>query len=846
MLKQYRTIGYKVGALSSASLLSLAAGAALAQESSQPAPQDDAVQIDEVVVTGVRGQPRTAIESPTPIDVFTAEQLSQGAQTGVFESVRYLVPSFNLPTRAGGGSSTVIATGSLRGLNPDQTLVLVNGKRRHRTALINSVSTLYNGSAGVDLNMIPSGAISRVEVLRDGAAAQYGSDAVAGVINIMLNDSAEGGQISVSHGRNFDRGDGRYLTVDANLGVALGEGGFANLSYSYMDRGSSNRAVPIDRSVRLYPLLPGGGLDPREETIDRLVTKNYGAMPQESHVFGLNAAYDVNENLELYGFGTYGKRVSELNWTFRPPTHETSLPELAPDGHRAQTIINDDDYEIVGGARGLTGGWDWDLSSSFGSNTADWENNSFNASIGPGSQRHFYIGQLRSTEWVNALDVTRPFDLGDGGELQASFGLQHRHETYRIRQGEEASWIQGSYVRPPGQTAAGRTLPSGAQSTPGFRPEDEADISRNNYSAYAELGWTPTERLYLSGAVRYEEFDDAAGDTTIYKVSGRYEVNDWFAVRASANTGFRAPSLAQQVYSATTSQSRDINGDGVAEVLRLKNLQVSSPEAIALGAKPLTPEMSENFSLGFTMTPLAGLNFTFDAYQIDVDDRVAVTTTFSPVDTRLSADGVTTIGQQIQNILVSNGLSPEISGQYYINAISTRTRGLDVVATYRFSTDNAGDFDLSLAYNYNETEITGIIDNPPELASLGDIVIFDRARQASLTDALPKSKISLNGNWSIGRFSANLRATRFDGFTTRHATNPGLDREIDPAWIADIQVNYDLTESVRLTAGANNIFNTYPTQIQEPSADLGSGMYNGLAPFGFTGGSWFVRAAYKF
>lgn len=828
----------KLFALGSVSSLTLMAGAAMAQDQS-------AAEVGDVVVTGIRGgAPRTAIESPTPIDVFNAEQLSQGAQTGVFESIRYLVPSFNLPTRAGGGSATVIATGSLRGLNPDQTLVLVNGKRRHRTALINSVSTLYNGSVGVDLNMLPSSAISRVEVLRDGAAAQYGSDAVAGVINVILNKSAEGGQISVSHGQNFDRQDGKFVNVDADIGFALGENGFANLSYSYMDRGASNRAVPIADSVRLYPLV-NGQPDPREKTIDRLVTTNYGQMPQESNVFGLNAEYRLNPDVELYGFGTYGKRVSDLNWTFRPATDVLALPEIAPDGFRAQTVIKDEDYELVGGARGTLRGWNWDLSTSYGTNISDWENNSFNASLGPSSPRHFYIGQLRSAEWVNALDVTRGFELDNAGDLQVSFGLQHRRENYQIKQGDEASWIQGTYVRPVGQPGAGQILAPGSQSTPGFRPEDEADVSRNNYSVYGELGWNPNERLYLGAAVRYENFDDSAGDTTIYKLSGRYEFNDWFAVRASYNTGFRAPSLAQQAYSATTSQLRDVVGNGILVPLLLKNLQVNSPEAIALGAKPLTPELSKNLSAGFTLTPWRNFALTLDAYQIDVDDRIAVTSTFSPLDTRLSADGVTTIGKQIQNILVANGLSPEISGQYYTNAIDTRTRGVDLVVTYKLPTDSYGLFDFSLGYNHNKTEITGIVANPPELAALGNIELFDRSKRAALTESLPKSKVSANANWSLGRVSANLRATRFDSFVTRNATNPAQDRNIDAEWIVDAQVNYDLNEQVRLSTGVNNLFNKYPTQVDAPSAALGTNQYSGLAPFGFTGGSWFVRVAYK-
>ncbi|OYW85022.1 MAG: hypothetical protein B7Z22_09395, partial [Hyphomonas sp. 32-62-5] len=497
-----------------------------------------------------------------PIDVFSADDIQQGSPTGVFESLRYLVPSFNLPTRAGGGTATVIATGGLRGLNPDHTLVLVNGKRRHKTALINSVSSLYNGAAGVDLNMIPSSAIARIEVLRDGAAAQYGSDAIAGVINIILKDDPGGGEASVSFGENFDRSDGEFLTGSVNQGYAIGDSGFAHVSYSYMDRNSSNRAVPIADTVNLYPLLPGGVRDPREATIDRLVTKNYGAFPQTSHTFGLNLGYETN-GLELYGFGTYGSRTSVLDWSYRAPNNIASLPEVYPNGFRPRLTIYEDDFEVAGGVRGNYDGWDWDLSSNYGTDITDWENdNGLNASLGPTSPTHFEVGRLISSEWVNSFDATRPYDLGGSGELQVSFGLQHRLEKYEIEEGEEASWAAGTYVRPVGQQFAGQVQTPGSQATPGFRPDDAGSVDRTNLSAYGELGWSATEKLFVSGPLRFESIDDDAGEELIYKLNGRYEFTDWLATRASYNTGFRAPTLAQQAYSSTTSQFRDLNGDG--------------------------------------------------------------------------------------------------------------------------------------------------------------------------------------------------------------------------------------------------------------------------------------------
>lgn len=801
---------------------------------------------DIVVVTGTRGAPRSIIESPTPIDVFTSEDLETGSQTGVFESLRYLVPSFNLPTRAGGGTATVIATGGLRGLNPDHTLVLVNGKRRHKTALINSVSSLYNGAAGVDLNMIPASAIARIEVLRDGAAAQYGSDAIAGVINIILKDDASGGEASVSYGENFDRGDAEYLTASVNQGIALGDSGFAHLSYSYMDRDRSNRAVPIASTVNLFPLLPGGVRDPREASIDRLVTKNYGNNPQRSDIFGANLGYELGNGVELYAFGTYGSRRSTLDWSYRNPSNVASLPEIYPFGFRPTLTIIEDDFEAAFGARGEIDGWDWDLSTNYGSDITDWENtNGLNPSLGPASPTFFEVGRLISSEWVNSLDVTKPFALEGAGELQVSFGFQHRLENYKVEQGDAASWAAGTYVRPAGQVGAGQLQAPGAQATPGFRPDDEADADRTNLNTYVELGWTPNDKLFLGAAVRYEDFDDAAGDTVIYKVNGRYEVLDWLAFRASFNTGFRAPTLAQQSYSSTTSQFRDLDGDGVAEVVLLKNLPVNSPAAIALGSTPLVPETSENLSVGFTLTPFDNFTLTVDAYQIAIDDRIAVTSTFSPLDTRASATPGVTVGQAIQSILVSNGLSPEVSGQYYTNAIDTETKGIDVVATYRLDTDSFGDFDFNLGFNKNETEITGIIDNPPELAALGPIVIFDRGKQGSITVSIPDSKVTLGTGWKMGDFAVDLRGTRFGEYRSVNATNPASDYDVDPEWIADLEISYQVTDAFKIYAGANNIFNTYPQQINPPGANDGSNMYNTLAPFGFTGGSWFVRGNYK-
>lgn len=834
--------------------LNSAAGAEQLSGASQPA-QDEGVPVnmasqaassqDRLIITGVRGRPRSVTDSPTPIDVFTAEDLELASRTNLYEAVRFLVPSYNVPTRAGGGTSTIIATGGLRGLNPDQVLVLVNGQRRHKTSLINSVSALYNGSAGVDLNMIPAGSIGRVEILRDGAAAQYGSDAIAGVINIILNEADSGGSASVTGGRNFNRGDGEYVNLSLNQGFRLGEAGFANLSYDYRVRERSNRAVPIPDSVNLYRLLPGGVRDPREDTIDRLITLNFGGFPQITHTFGGNFGYNLDNGLELFSFITYGNRVSHLDWTFRRPFQIESLPEVYPDGFRPRTSIYEDDFEIAAGISGATaGGWDWVASVNYGFNDTGWESTrGLNVSLGPTSPTEFKLGGLRSSEANAQLDVTRAYALEAGGELQVSFGTQFRRERYEIKEGEEASWIAGTYVRPPGQAFAGQLLTPGAQASPGFQPDDAGVGERHNWNVYGELGWSPTERFFVGGALRYENFDDAAGDTVIYKVASRYELFDGLAVRGSYNTGFRAPGLAQQTYASTTSQFRDVTGDGNTELLLLKTLPVDSPAAIALGARPLVPEESRNFSFGFTFTQVENFTLTVDAYQIEIDNRIAISSLFSPLATQPTATPGVNRGQAVQAILVANGLPPEISGQYYTNAIDTRTQGVDVVASYNFSTD-FGDFRTTLGYNWNDTEITGIRDNPPELASLGDFDQFDRNRQSSLTTSIPDSKLTTGVNWSLGRYSASVRATRFGDFTVQNATNPANDQFQPGRWVYDFELAVELTEQFSLMAGANNATNVYPERTGPPNA-FGQGFYNGLAPFGFTGGSWYVRGAYN-
>jgi iron complex outermembrane receptor protein len=811
------------------SLLTTTAKAAKPTGEAEPAPALDNSALSEVVVTGVRGRPRTIVNSPTPIDVLTGSDLEASGHTGLYQALETLVPSFNLPFRAGGGTATVIATGGLRGLNPDQTLILVNGKRRHKTSLINAVSSLYIGSVPVDLDLIPESSIERVEVLRDGAAAQYGSDAIAGVVNIILKNS-DGGSISATTGQNFDRGDGQFANTEGSYGAKLGANGHLDLFFNTKSQADSNRALPVAPSVVLYPPI-NNQTNPENLTADRLITKNYGVLPSETLNLGFNGYDDLNSDTQFYSNGTYSYRESYLPYTVRTADSNTALPQVYPDGFRPDLAIYENDMQVTFGVTGKLADWSWDLSTTYGLNHAREDlTQSINASLGPTSPTAFYVGTLDSSEWDNSLDITRDFKLGDTSDVQVSFGLQHRLETYGIEAGDPASYAAGTYVIPAGQPFAGQRPATGAQAVPGIQPADASYHTRDNYAGYAEFGYTPVKKLFLDAAVRYEDYSDASGSAVVGKFDGRYEVTDWLTFRGAISNGFRAPALAQEYYSSTSSQFQLVNN--ALQLLLIKTLPVDSAQAKALGAQPLRPETSRNYSAGFALTPLHNLSITVDAYKIDVDKRIALTSTLT--------------GTAVSNILVANGLSGALSAQYFTNAINTETQGIDLVASYKLNLQKYGAFRWSLGANYNETTITHVNANPPQLAALGpSYVLFDAASRGYLTAALPKTKVAIDTNYTVGKWELVYRETRYGGYEIIQDT-ASSDRSFGPKWITDLEIDYHFTKSLTGALGSNNIGNVYPSANGIYNAAIGSGQYPGTSPFGFTGGFYYARVKYTF
>lgn len=798
-----------------------------------------------IVVTGVRGHPRTVADSPVPIDVINAKELTATGRTGLKEILGNIIPSLEMPALGGGGTSASVKPISIRGLSGDYVLVLVNGKRRHTTSLINNLSRISGGSTPVDLDLIPTNAIGHIEVLRDGAAAQYGSDAISGVINIILDDAPRGGEFSISGGQQYSRGAPLYQ-ADLSYGVAIGpNGGFirAAVEAKYHDRANSS-AQPVPR---IYPLV-NGQPDPREATANHLIGGGYGRSNRDEIVnSSYNAELPLSNGVKLYSFSTFSYRdIKDARGADYPsPTGyggatntlgSSSLPQIYPNGFQAYRRIREKDFQATFGAKGELADWNWDLSTSYGQDHVKLgAENTLNPSLGPTSPTSFYMGTQIQQLWVNNLDLTRDFAIGLAKPLTVSTGFEHRWEKFQSKAGEPDSYINGGYQIPAdgtpfGNAYAGKFPSPGLVSFTGTSPADAASLSRNNYAGYIDLSTDITERWYIGAAGRFEHYDDTAGNTASWKVSTRYDLGHGFAIRGGANSGFRAPSLAQTGFS-TTQNTITIVGNTPTSITS-KFLPVDSAAAIALGARPLKPEKSLNYTAGLTYEH-GNLQLTVDAYQIRVNDRIIKTEFLGT-----AANG----GSAITAILLANGITGVNSAQFFVNGVDTRTRGIDAVADYALHTSGYGTFHLSAAYSYNKTKILSIAQNPAVLAPL-KIVLFAHQAQSDLINGLPHDKLVLTNDWSLGRAHALARLTRFGKYTEASTVASG-DRSFGAKWVTDLEVGYDLTDRITLSAGANNLFDIYPQKNGLIASD-GSGAYGNFAPFGLDGGFYYGRISVK-
>jgi iron complex outermembrane receptor protein len=808
-----------------------------------------------VISTGTRGNSLSVAESPSPIDIISGEQIRKTGKASLREALGRIVPSFSAPAQAGGGTSSSVRPVSIRGRSGDHQLVLVNGKRRHNTAVYNNFARIASGSVPADLDLIPTAAIERIELLRDGASAQYGSDAIAGVLNIILKRQDNGGSASVSAGQQEDK-PGDLVQTALNGGFALGaNGGFFNASLDTRLQGPSYAAGNARGSL-YYPQLdgqavpfgtPGASADPREGSADRLIAKGYGRSNRdEVYNLAYNAELPLSDALTLYSFSTYSDReIVDSRGNFRA-THLASLPEVYPDGFQAQRLIDEKDFQVAFGGKGAgPWGWNYDLSSTYGKDDVRLgAQNTLNASLGPTSKTTFYMGAQEFQQWTTNLDFTRPFEVGVQGPLQVSFGAEHRWEKYLQGAGEPDSWRDGGYLYPAGHPRAGQAPSAGLQSFTGTSEVDAGRLDRDTYAAYLDFGANLSERLYGSAAFRFEHYDDSSGNTFSGKLSARYELAPGLALRGTANTGFRAPSLAQQIFSVT--QNTGVRqADGTTVNLLARYLPPGSAAARALGGEELDPEKSTNFSVGLSWEPIRNARVTLDAYRIDIDDRI--------VKSEIIRDsGGST---RVRDTLASLGINDLYSAQYNLNGVDTRTDGVDLVSELTTDHGRFGQVRWSALYSYNRTQIRSVGRNGTVDSLLGaDYVIFGRQAQLDLTKGTPRDKLILGGTWSIGDLVSDLSLTRY-GKYTEAGTVAANDQRFGAKWITDLDLSYLLTDNLSLSLGSNNLFGVRPDK-QDPTltqTGLGSANpseidnpdnYGSFGPYGLNGAFYYARVSY--
>jgi iron complex outermembrane recepter protein len=809
------------------------------------------MQLDAVAVTGTRAEERTVTRSPVPVDVLSAKELTQSGRTETGQMIQMVAPSFNFARATVQNGADFMRPATLRGLAPDQMLVLVNGKRRYHSALINTNSQ-GRGATGVDFNAIPASMIERIEVLRDGAAAQYGSDAIAGVINVILKSTAAGG-FSATAGQNYSpwevpvagtrysqwanatATDGDVLQATADYGLNFGNSSFLHMGVEFRDRGYSNRSFPDER--RNY-----FANDPREATWNRNVHIQ-GDADTRDLVAMMNGGVTFANGVQLYSFASAGRRRGDGNGFYRYASDlARNLPELFPDGHMpfTRSILNDASGAL--GAKGTAKGWRWDASSTFGRSGFDFSPfNTVNVTLGPSVRKtSFYSGQLVNAQWTNNLDFFREVSW-KAKPVRLATGAEYRWENYQIQAGEPDSWRDGGY-RPRNPTTNAVILPAvGAQMFPGIRPTDESNSRRTNVGVYADVESDLSEKVLVSGAARFENYSDFGAATT-GKLAARWSLTKVVALRGAVATGFRAPSLAQSFFTATTT----VFPQGIAR--DTKTFPVASREAQLLGARPLQEETSRSVSAGITLEPMRTLTFTIDAYQIGVADRVILSEAFT--------------GQPVRDFFQQNGITGLEGGRYFTNALDTRTRGVDVITNYGHDFGKRGIFRATAAINLNRTIITGVNQNtPPQLANLGEGLI-GRTERARIEESQPRDNIILNGSHEIGRYTFTARTQRFGSVAARPQLVAAGQRQVpdqvwSPKWISDLSATVRMARRMTLGIGADNVFNVYPDRNNSPpdlavtpqyqgNWNFGVYPYSGISPFGINGRYVWTRVGVGF
>lgn len=854
---------YLTSSAIAAVFLASAPAAAQGDVSAQP---DAATATDAgtIIVTGVRGAPRTVAESPAPIDVVSADKLQATGSAEFGEALSKLLPSLNFgATHAGVFSIGRPVTN--RGLAPAYTLVLVNGKRRHNGAFLNNSTADTSGANPVDIDLIPTASIDRIEVLKDSAAAQYGTDAIAGVINIQLSEK-EGLSGDFTYGTLYEaNGEPDSWKGTIRYGTKIGDDGFLTLSGEIRKRGGAWWNLPAT-DTNLYGLPAGRTVDQvvatsgltRDQVVANVAAANArnaqwdrdGAHNGDPQIKAFNLSYNaqlpVTDNVTLYSFGTYGERDAQVGNNFRRPNSTANFTAQFPDGYYPLNNIDENDVQIVGGLRGELAGWDYDLSSSFGRNYShQFSKLSVRPSLGPtGPTEWPNLANFEFRQWTHNVDLTREFDIGLARPLQVSVGGEYRLDRFRTFAGDPLAYAPATYTFKPGDQQydwnVGRIASPVVQGAIVLSPADEADISRKVYAGYVDLGIYPLDAWYIGAALRAEHYSDGSGSPVGLKLNSRYELSPAFAIRGTVGTGFRAPSLTQIGYAQTDGRTSSFFNAATGQTeLRptvAKLVTADSTVGQLLGAKPLKAEKTWNAGLGVVFTPLPSLSITFDGYYIRINDRIERTG-------RLFGTGISAI-------LAANGLSDIEQAEYFINAADTTTKGFDFVADYSTGLGDLGKLGATLAFNYSRTKVTDVIANPSQLFAANGTsllgagsVFFGGDKIGELEVLQPHTKLVSTLNWSKGIFGISLTNTRYGKYTQRTAA--GDDRYFGAKIITDATISAKVTDFATLSLGATNLFDVRPETNGPGNPQTGQGYY-GPSPFNPAGGYYYGRIALNF
>ena len=821
--------------------------ASLSAQASAQSLANSPTAIEALVVTGSRAPARSKLDTIAPVDVVGVKEITRAGTTELAQALAFALPSLNFTRPAVTDGTDTVRPATLRGLAPDETLVLINSKRAHAAALVNLNGSIGYGSGAVDLNTIPTAAISSVEVLRDGASAQYGSDAIAGVINLRLREASHGGAVSVTQGvydtdvntkpsatpipglvldPNVHRNDGATTTVAGWEGLPLFGSGFLTLSGELRANQHTTRAGPDPRQQ--YPFVGGvaGAFDPRELTFGRYDNR-YGDPEILQYTGYANAGYDLTNGVHLYGWGSYQYRDAISAANYRRAIQEnagSNIISVYPDGFLPKIEGRVKDASLAGGASGKAGGWDWDASVVYGYNQFHFGVlDSINASLGPTSPHSFDAGALLYQQTVGNLGVTRAMKIGPLDAVNIAAGVEVRGENYQIKPGEPASYVNGGFFTQPGVLGG-----SGSQSFAGFSPANATDQSRTEESVYLDVETKVGDKLDLDGAGRFEHYSDFGG-VVAGKLAARYDFNPNFALRASVSNGFRAPSLQQSFI--TTTSTNFVNGVPVQTIL----LPPTDPRAKLIGATALKPERSFNVS-GGGVVRAGAFSLTVDAYYIKITDRIVLSD----------------ILQQANVIaLFTAGGIKDIGGvRFFTNGVDSETKGVEAVVSYHWRPGLAfGAFDFSASASHNETNLTRVESTPVLSALDPPPVILPHFRTATLTDGQPKWKATLVADWTKGRFGGTARATYYgELLQPSNNSNPLGDYTLQAKTLIDLEARVAAGHGVELALGADNLLDTYPSTPPyvingQTISSNGVGAFPEYSPFGFQGRFIYARAS---